>query len=104
MESLEDRKREIRELLVNNLFVERYESFKESVDLINKAFESFELDFRYSYNNFCDDFLKECMSFMDNHSDIDIRDPKKMYVYTPIIVMHMITKVGESTISSKNEN
>jgi len=92
MEDLELRKKEFKDRLTNELFIERYDSFKESIILINMALESFRIDYQYTYDQFCIDYTNECMEYMDNHPDVDMMDPTQLYFYTLPIVMSIVEK------------
>ena len=91
--NIEDRKKEIREKLVNDLFVEKYSTFKESVELINQAFDIFNINYQYTYDKFCQDFTDETMKYVDDNPNIDITGYKEMYLSTPLIVMSLINKI-----------
>jgi hypothetical protein len=92
-EDLEERKKEFKERLVNELFVERYASFKESIELINETLENFNINHRYNYDEFCTDYTDACMEYMDKHRHIDMMDPKQLYLYTLPILINIIEKV-----------
>jgi len=95
MKELEDKKRIIKHKLENELFVDRYSTFKESVDLINTALENFGIDYHYNYNEFCTDFMTECLKFMDDHPEVDLEDTKQMAFAMLPIIMTMIFNVTQ---------
>lgn len=101
---IEERKRIIKEKLSNDLYVERYETFKESVVLINKAMDIFNINYHYDYNSFCRDFTEETMRYIDNNPDVDITEYSQMYIYTPLIVMSMIERVKDVYGFKKQKN
>lgn len=87
---VEKQKREIKLKLENELYVDRYDSFKESVFLINEALKSFNINYQYSYDEFCADFTQECLKYIDEHPTVDMTAPKEMMLYTLPIVMAII--------------
>jgi len=95
MKEIKERKKDIKEKLFNDLFVERYDTFKNSVILINKVFESFNINYQYTYNTFCKDFAEEIMEFMDQNPNVDISEYDKIFVFTPIILMSLINKIKD---------
>lgn len=92
---IEKRKNEIRERLFNDLFVDRYDDFKESVKMINKAFESFNINYQYDYNTFCRDFAEETMIYIEDNPDVDLTQYKEMFMSTPIIVSSLVRKIKD---------
>jgi len=92
---IEKRKQEIKDRLFNDLFVEKYDDFKESVKMINKAFEAFDINYQYDYNTFCKDFTDETMLYIDENPEVDITSYKEMFMSTPIIVSSLIKKIKD---------
>lgn len=97
---LEDKKKFIKETLEKDLYVNRYETFKESVFLINEALKSFDINYEYTYDQFCVDFTEECLNYQENNPNIDMRDPEQMLFYTFPIVISIIEK---AKIKSENK-
>jgi Mg-chelatase subunit ChlI len=94
-EELEKRKKDLRDRLESELYVERYDTFKESVQLINQALEFFKIDHNYTYDEFCQDFTEECMKYMDEHPKSDMQDPRQMMLSVFPIVMSIIDRSKE---------
>jgi hypothetical protein len=92
-EDLEKKKKEIKDKLENELYVERYSTFRESVELINAALDSFGINYQYTYNVFCKDFTSECLNYIDKHPNVDMTDPRQMMTYTFPIVMSIVENV-----------
>lgn len=90
---LEDRKKEFKDRLINELFVERYDTFKESVTLINEALTVLKIDYKYSYDEFCTDYVEECMIYMDENPKVDMMDQNQLYFYALPIIISMIDKI-----------
>ena len=90
IDDIEERKKDLKEKLEVDLYVDRYSTFKESVELINQALETFNVNYQYLYNEFCVEFTNECLKYLDDHPDADMLDPGYMMVYTMPIVMNMI--------------
>lgn len=92
-DDIEKRKKELQIKLESELYVDRYDTFKQSVLLINKALIYFNIEFEYTYDVFCADFTEECLKYMDDHPDIDMMDPNEMITSVFPIVMSMIKNV-----------
>lgn len=90
MNDIEERKRELKQKLENDLYVDRYSSFKESVYLINEALKAFDINYEYTYNQFCSDYTDNCMRYMDEHPQVDLNDPGQIMVHTLPILLVMI--------------
>jgi hypothetical protein len=89
-ESVEKKKKDLREKLENELYVDRYDTFKESVELLNAALKSFNINYQYSYDEFCVDFTNQCLKYIDDHPSADMSDPRQMMVYTLPIIMSIV--------------
>lgn len=89
---LEKRKKEFTERLTNDLFVERYDSFKESIELINMALENFGIDHKFNYNEFCKTYIEESMIYLDNNPTVDLMDSHQLYFHTLPILMNILEK------------
>ena len=72
---IEERKEILREALINS-FIEEYKSYKNIVKIINKDLRKSKIDFKYSYNDFCIDFLNESLK---NIEKIDIFSDKAQF-------------------------
>lgn len=92
MKDNEEKINEIKEKL-EDLFVNRYDTFKESVKLINDALRAFDINYEFTYNDFCSTFSEKCFEYMRINSDIDITDPKQMMVHTLPIIISVIEDV-----------
>jgi hypothetical protein len=77
-----DNNNEIKERL-SQLFVDEHEFFKNIIDDINNIFEGSDIDFKYDYNTFCKDYIKEILK-----GDYDL---KNGFTYG-VIVMKMISE------------
>lgn len=80
MNSIEDKKRIIIETL-NESFVDKYDFFKETIEKINNLFEKYDIDYKYDYNSFCQEYIKRCVSVIDDNPDIDLENDKYFIIY-----------------------
>lgn len=87
---LETRKKELKYKLENELYVERYDTFKESVKLLNEALINIGINYTYTYDVFCLDFTKECLNYLDQNPEVDLTDANQIVLHTLKIVMSMI--------------
>jgi hypothetical protein len=87
---LNERKKDLKERLENDLYVNRYDTFKQSVFFINKSLDFFNINHKYTYDEFCIDFTNECLDFMEKNPDVDMQDPKQIVIFIPTIVMSMM--------------
>lgn len=65
---IEENKKILSEALKNS-FVDDYPSYKKIIDNINNDFEELKIDFKWSYDQFCVDFLNESMKKIE---EVDI--------------------------------
>ena len=65
---IEKRKRVLKTALVNS-FVDDYKAYKKTIEFINQDLINLKVNFQYSYDQFCIDFLDQTMK---NVEDIDI--------------------------------
>lgn len=91
-EEFEERKKEFKERIETELFVERYDTFKESVVLINEALKMLKINYQYSYDEFCSEYVEQCLLYMDKHPNIDMMDAKQLYFYTLPIIISLLVK------------
>lgn len=91
-EEIEIKKKELKDKLENSLYVERYDTFKESVELINLSLISFRINHQYNYNEFCSEFTEACLEYVEKHPDVDMTDAKQIIIYTLPIVMSIVEK------------
>ena len=68
-----ERKRVLKNALTNS-FVEDYKSYKNAVEYINNDLSNANINYQYTYDEFCIDFLHETLKNLDS---IDIFDSKK---------------------------
>lgn len=85
-------KEELRLKLETELYVEKYDTFKQSVEMLNLALDSFGINYNYNYNEFCEAFTNECMEYIDNHPNVNLLDPIQISVYTLPIILSMVEK------------
>jgi len=90
MTEIELKKKNVKEKLENELYVDRYNTFKESVELINTALDIFKIDYHFTYNDFCSEFTNECLNYIDEHPTVDMLDTRQMMVYAFPIIMSII--------------
>jgi len=92
-EDIESKKEKFKDRLINELFVERHSTFKESVELINMALSEFKINYQYSYDDFCTDYLKECLNYMDVNPDVDMMNPNQLATHTLPIVLSIVDRI-----------
>lgn len=68
MMELENRKRVIEEALTNS-FVDDYRAYKNTLDIVNSDLKKSDIEYQYTYDEFCLDFLNESLL---NIQEIDI--------------------------------
>lgn len=66
--NMEERKQVLEKALINS-FVDEYASYKNIVKIINKDLKRSEINYKYTYNEFCLEFLNESLK---NIEKIDI--------------------------------
>ena len=94
---LEIKKKELKDKLENELYVERYDTFKETVTLLNEALINIGINYTYNYDTFCSDFTLQCLKYLDLHPDVDLTDANQIVLHTLKIVMLMIEVVKNKT-------
>lgn len=102
MKEIERKKENIKKKLETELYVERYDTFKKSVEFLNKSLESFGINYQYTYDNFCVDFTNECMDFIENYPEIDLMNSNRMMLYTLPILINIIEK-AKNNYGFKND-
>lgn len=85
-------KEEVRLKLESELYVESYETFKQSVEMLNLALESFGINHKYDYDGFCTAFTNECLEYIDTHPGINMLDPTQISFYTLPIILSIVEK------------
>lgn len=103
--NIEEKKKEILDRL-SELFVDRYDFFKETVDKLNELLARYDVDFQYDYNTFCKEYIDKCMTILEENPEIDVTDNKYFLVYGIIsasIVSDKEKKYGKGE-PEKNEN
>jgi hypothetical protein len=67
---LEERKNVMKEALTTS-FVNDYKDYKYTISLLNKDLKKVKIDFKYTYDEFCIDFLNQTLNTIE---DVDIFD------------------------------
>ena len=65
---IEERKKVIHDALITS-FVDDYKAYKSTIKIVNKDLKKSKINFQYSYDQFCVDFLNQSLS---NIQDFDI--------------------------------
>jgi len=89
---IQKHKDEVRLKLESELYVENYETFNQSVIMLNLALESFGINHQYNYDGFCKDFTEECMDYIDKHPKVNLLDPIQISFYTLPIILSLVEK------------
>lgn len=100
MDDIDDKRLELEHKL-NVLFVDSYNTLMEAVKLINKALEAMNIDYEYTYDQFCIDFANEMYEYQNKNRDCDMTDVNNIIIYTGFIIVSMINKIKDKTY---NEN
>jgi hypothetical protein len=61
---MSERKNILKNALINS-FVDDYKSYRDIVDAINKNLTELNIDYQYTYDEFCTDFLDETLKNID---------------------------------------
>ena len=62
---INERKKVIKEALINS-FVEEHNSYKNTVNIINKELSDNDIKYQYSYDEFCIEFLNQTLKEIEN--------------------------------------
>jgi hypothetical protein len=90
---IDDRTDEITEFLTE-IFVEKRDTFKKMILEVNKIIkDSMKLDFQYTYDTFCNDYLEVFVSFFQRHIEVDYMDMNMVSFYTNIILGEILLKI-----------
>jgi len=96
----DNEKKELINLSLSNVFVEKYDFFKDTIKKLNEIFIKYEVNFQYDYNTFCKEYIEKCMNIIDNDPSIDLTSDKYFLVYG-IISSSMVS--DKNKIYGKNE-
>lgn len=86
------KKKELKDKLENELYVDTYSTFKNSISLINEALKSFDINYQYTYDKFCIDFTEECLLYQDEHPNVNMTSSIEIMLYIYPIVISIINK------------
>jgi len=76
-----DEKKKLISDKLSEIFVDKYDFFKDTIDKLNKIFNKYGVDFQYDYNTFCKEYIDKCKSIIDERPDIDLMSDKYFLVY-----------------------
>lgn len=76
---VKERKNEMRNALINS-FVEDYKSYKNTVKAINKDLKKSKIDYKYTYDEFCADFLNQTLETIEIVDIFDSTEFSQFYV------------------------
>jgi hypothetical protein len=100
---INDRTDEIIEFLTE-IFVEKRDIFKKMILEVNKIIkDSMKLDFQYTYDTFCTDYLEVFVSFFQRHPEVDYMDMNMVSFYTNIILGEIFLKLKIKYPKNGNE-
>ena len=71
-----DERKEKLKLALTNSFVDDYKAYKNIIRNINKDFKKLNINFKYSYNQFCVEFLNESLKQIES---VDIFEEVDQY-------------------------
>ena len=75
--NIEERTNVLKTALINS-FVDDHKAYKNTIRLINKDFKKSKINYRYSYDIFCNDFLKQTLI---NSKEIDIFNSNSKFYF-----------------------
>jgi len=88
-----DKTEEITEFLTS-IFVDKRDIFKTMIVEVNKTIKDImKIDFQYTYDTFCKDYLEIYVSFFQRHPDVDYMDMGMVSFYTNIILGELFLKL-----------
>lgn len=61
---IDERKKELKTALIN-AFLDEKKTYKKTIRLINKDFKKANIDYKYTYDEFCGDFLKQSLESVE---------------------------------------
>jgi phosphoenolpyruvate carboxylase len=97
--TIDEKKKDI-EIKLSEIFVEKYDFFKDTINKINELFKKYDIDFQYDYNSFCKEYINKCKNVIDENPDIDLTSNKYFLIYG-IISASMIS--DKKNLNNKNE-
>jgi hypothetical protein len=103
MDKNNERSQEIREFLTS-LFVDKRSTFKQMVVEINRTLkEIIKIDYQYTYDDFCSDYLNLFVSFFERNPEVDYMDLELVSQYTNIILGELFIKLKIKYSGNGNE-
>lgn len=97
--TIDEKKKDI-EIKLSEIFVEKYDFFKDTINKINELFKKYDIDFQYDYNSFCKEYINKCKDVIDENPDIDLTNNKYFLIYG-IISASMVS--DKKNLNNKNE-
>jgi len=97
--TIDEKKKDI-EIKLSEIFVEKYDFFKDTINKINELFKKYDIDFQYDYNSFCKEYINKCKNVIDENPDIDLTSNKYFLIYG-IISASMVS--DKKNLNNKNE-
>lgn len=76
---IEERKKVLQFALTNS-FVDEYKAYKSTIDFINKDLSDSNIDFQYSYDEFCIEFLNQTLKNLEDIDIFSFNEYDKFYV------------------------
>jgi hypothetical protein len=68
---------------------------------LNETLKESKIDYQYSYDDFCHDFLEINKEFFKRHPEVDYTDTNMIFFYTNIIIGELLLKL--KTNYNKND-
>ena len=75
---------------LNEIFVEKYEVIKKSVDEINTKLVELNVEFTYSYDEFCLEYKQEMVEIVNDNPEIELNDVT-LFMLSHSILLKMLT-------------
>jgi hypothetical protein len=76
---IEERKKFLETALINS-FVEEYDAYKKTVNFINNDLSEYNINFQYTYDEFCISFLNETLKNAENSDIFSFNDFGQFYI------------------------
>ena len=73
-------KKKILESAIVNSFIDDYKAYKRTIDFINKDLKELNINYQYTYDEFCVEFLNESLKNMDNIDIFNVEHYNQFFI------------------------
>jgi len=89
----ENKIEQINDFLVS-IIVERKDLLNRIIEEMNNTIrDTLKINFQYTYDDFCKDYLSTAKDFFERHPDVDYTDMNMVNFYTNIIINELFVKI-----------